>query len=84
MEDLSSRIRCPKLMDKIMTAEQAAAEIKDGMIIGTSGFTPAGYPKAIPLALAEAVEQKKVKKGDVVAISSMGAGFTWGGLVIRL
>ena len=57
MEDLSSRIRCPKLMDKIMTAEQAAAEIKDGMIIGTSGFTPAGYPKAIPLALAERVKK---------------------------
>lgn len=38
---------------------------------------------SIPLALAESVEAGKIKKGDVIAISSMGAGFTWGGLVIR-
>ena len=34
------RIRCPQLMNRIMSAEQAASLIKDGMIIGTSGFTP--------------------------------------------
>lgn len=39
---------------------------------------------SIPLALAESCENGKLKKGDVVAISSMGAGFTWGGLVIRI
>lgn len=39
---------------------------------------------SIPLALAESCESGKLKKGDVVAISSMGAGFTWGGLVIRI
>ncbi len=48
------RIRCPQLMNRIMSADQACCSlIKDGMIIGTSGFTPSGYPKAIPLALAE-------------------------------
>ena len=39
---------------------------------------------SIPLALAEACASGKIKKGDVVVISSMGAGFTWGGLVIRI
>lgn len=39
---------------------------------------------SIPLALAESFELGKIKKGDVVAISSMGAGFTWGGMVIRV
>ena len=39
---------------------------------------------SIPLALAEAVENGKITKGDVVLISSMGAGFTWGGLLIRI
>lgn len=39
---------------------------------------------SIPLALAKSCESGKLKKGDVVAISSMGAGFTWGGLVIRI
>jgi 3-oxoacyl-[acyl-carrier-protein] synthase-3 len=39
---------------------------------------------SIPLALAESIENGKIKSGDLVAISSMGAGFTWGGLVIRI
>lgn len=39
---------------------------------------------SIPLALAEAFAAGKIKKGDVVAISAMGAGFTWGGMVIRV
>ncbi len=47
-----SRIRQPELAAKVMTAEQAAALIRPGMTIGMSGFTGAGYPKAVPQALA--------------------------------
>ena len=47
-----SRIRHPELAAKVMTAEQAAALIQPGMTIGMSGFTGAGYPKAVPQALA--------------------------------
>lgn len=36
----------------IMGADEAAAMIEDGMTVGTSGFTPSGYPKAVPKALA--------------------------------
>ena len=36
-----------------MSAEAAAEFVKDGDNVGTSGFTPSGYPKAVPLALAE-------------------------------
>ncbi len=32
--------------------------IEPGMNIGTSSFTPAGYPKAVPLALAERMKQE--------------------------
>lgn len=39
---------------------------------------------SIPLALSESVANKKIKKGDLVLIPAMGAGFTWGGLLIRL
>lgn len=38
--------------DKKMTAEEAAELIEHNEVLGTSGFTPAGYPKAIPVALA--------------------------------
>lgn len=48
-----TRLRNPKLFDKIVTPEEAAAMIKDGMNVGTSGFTPSGYPKETTLALAK-------------------------------
>lgn len=54
---MDMRIRCEALKDKIMDATEAAKFFKKGMIVGTSGFTPAGYPKAVPLALAERGEE---------------------------
>lgn len=38
----------------------------------------------IPLALSEYMESGKIKKGDLVAFSAMGAGFTWGGALVRI
>ena len=38
----------------------------------------------IPIALAEAVKNGRIKKGDVIAISAFGAGLTWGGAVIKI
>ena len=38
---------------------------------------------SIPLALSESVAGGKIKKGDMVLIPAMGAGFTWGGLLLR-
>lgn len=46
------RIRLSTLHDKIMSAEQAAELIQDGMTVGMSGFTRAGEAKAVPAALA--------------------------------
>jgi succinyl-CoA:acetate CoA-transferase len=42
-----------KWLSKIISAADAAAMIEPNMTLGTSGFTPAGHPKVIPLALAE-------------------------------
>lgn len=50
---VEQRIKCATLRKKLVSAEDAAQLIKDGMVVATSGFTPAGYPKAVPLALAE-------------------------------
>jgi succinyl-CoA:acetate CoA-transferase len=49
----SNRIRNLALRSKIMSAEQAASLIPKGSNVGMSGFTGAGYPKAVPLALAD-------------------------------
>ena len=47
---------------KLMTAEEVAAKLPRKVTIGTSGFTPAGYPKVIPQAFANRIieEQKGV------------------------
>ncbi|WP_343315992.1 acetyl-CoA hydrolase/transferase family protein [Brucella sp. BE17] len=49
---LDARIRNTSLKNKIMSADQAAHLIEDGMIIGMSGFTRAGDAKAVPVAMA--------------------------------
>lgn len=54
---MDKRIRSKELEKKIMTAHEASLFIKDGMHIGTSGFTPSGYPKAVPIALAKRVRE---------------------------
>jgi len=67
------RLRCEKLIGKVVSAEQAAALIKDGMNVGTSGFTPAGYPKAVPLALAKRVKETGEKlKINLLTGASVG------------
>ncbi len=37
----------------------------------------------IPIALCEAWEAGKVKKGDLVCVAAFGSGFTWGASLIR-
>ncbi len=48
-----TRITCPVLSTRITGADEAARFIRPGATVGFSGFTGAGYPKAIPGALAE-------------------------------
>jgi 3-oxoacyl-[acyl-carrier-protein] synthase-3 len=38
---------------------------------------------SIPLALAEAVADGRVHRGDTVLMTGMGAGLTWGSAVLR-
>ncbi|QJU58951.1 acetyl-CoA hydrolase/transferase family protein [Sphingomonas sp. AP4-R1] len=52
---MSDRIAAPALRAKIATAAEAAALIRNGMTVGMSGFTGSGYPKAVPLALADRI-----------------------------
>ncbi|MBR2124867.1 MAG: succinate CoA transferase [Acetobacter sp.] len=50
---MTERIRNAALRSKVCSAEDAAAHIKNGDLVGASGFTGAGYPKAVPKALAQ-------------------------------
>ncbi len=52
-----TRIHHPAFRDKLMSAEDAARFINPGDSVGMSGFTGAGYPKAVPVALAERMKE---------------------------
>ncbi len=38
---------------------------------------------SIPLALSVALDDGRIKKGDLVMLEAMGGGFTWGAMLIR-
>jgi 3-oxoacyl-[acyl-carrier-protein] synthase-3 len=38
---------------------------------------------SVPLALAAGVEDGRIKRGDLVLLEAMGAGFTWGATLVR-
>lgn len=38
---------------------------------------------SIPIALSEAIEEGKIKRGDLVLLSAFGSGFTWGSILFE-
>jgi len=70
--EIRERIFRRELHEKITTAPEAAGLVRDGMHIGTSGFTPSGYPKVVPLALAQ-----RVRSGERLHVT-LGTGASVG------
>jgi len=66
----------------IMSAAERLGLPEEKVIINIERF---GNTTAatVPLALNDAVDQKRLKKGDLVLMVSVGAGFTVGALLIR-
>src|SRR5215208_4180929 len=58
---LQDRVRCKSLLNKVMKPEETIQFFKNGMNLGWSGFTPAGYPKVVPIAVAEHVEKNNLQ-----------------------
>jgi succinyl-CoA:acetate CoA-transferase len=69
---MDDRIRNLHALSKLTTPDEAALLIKDGMTVGTSGFTMAGYPKAVPLALARRAEAGEDIKITLITGASVG------------
>ena len=66
------RIRRPALMNKLMSADQAALLFKAGMTVGMSGFTRAGDAKALPAALVERARQGPPLQLSLLTGASLG------------
>jgi 3-oxoacyl-[acyl-carrier-protein] synthase-3 len=56
------------------------AEEKVVVTVDRHGNTSAA---SVPLALAAAVADGRIKKGDLVLLEAMGGGFTWGAVLLR-
>jgi 3-oxoacyl-[acyl-carrier-protein] synthase-3 len=68
---------------RISEAVQKSLELTEEQVfnnIQKYGNTTAA---SIPLCLAEAVEARGVKRGDLVVLAAFGAGFTWASAMIR-
>ena len=66
---LEERIRNKNLLKKVVSPEEAAALIKDGMIIGTaSGITPSG-PRNFFQALAGRGKRGELKEVTIWSVS---------------
>ncbi len=73
VNNIENRIRFESLLDKVVKAEEAVWLIEDGMTIATSGFTPSGYPKSVPLALARRKEDENLDlKVNLLTGASVG------------
>jgi acetyl-CoA hydrolase len=58
---LRQRVRRTSLYNKLVKPETLIPFFKDGMYVGWSGFTGVGYPKIMPVILADHVEREKLQ-----------------------
>lgn len=68
---------------RISQMVQRSLELRDDQVFNNImkyGNTTAA---SIPICLAEAVEARGVKRGDLVCLAAFGAGFTWGAALLR-
>lgn len=73
------------ITEKKCSAAQAAEMISDGQVLGLSGFTLAGYPKAVPSAIAARAEQLHAaqKPFQVTVFSGASTGDSCDGALAR-
>lgn len=72
MSNPIDRIKVKELQNRVVSAEEAASWITDGMTLGLSGFTRAGDAKAVPLALVQRADNEKFKV-NVYTGASLGS-----------
>ncbi|TWT06607.1 acetyl-CoA hydrolase/transferase family protein [Planococcus sp. CPCC 101016] len=72
MDKKLRRIKAIELQNRVVSADEAASWIEDGMTLGLSGFTRAGDAKAIPYALVRRAETEQFKV-NVFTGASLGS-----------
>ncbi|MCC2096824.1 MAG: ketoacyl-ACP synthase III [Hyphomicrobiales bacterium] len=69
--------------ERIIDASADKIGLDKNKIVKTVSLHGNTSAASVPLALAAAVEDGRIKRGDIVMIEAMGGGFTWGSAIIR-
>ena len=72
---MSNRVDYEPFKKLIVSAEEAAEHVNNGDRVGISGFTGAGYPKALPTAIAEKAKAAH-EKGEEFKIDLLSGAST--------
>jgi len=68
---------------RIMEATAKKLGIPESKVIATVANHANTSAASIPLALDAAMRKKKIKPGDLVAMTAIGAGLAWGSVLVR-
>lgn len=68
---------------RIIDASAKKLKIAPEKVVTTVNLHGNTSAASIPLAIDVAVKDGRVKKGDIVMLEAMGAGFTWGSVLLR-
>ena len=68
---------------RIIDASAKKLGIADEKVVVTVDHHGNTSAASVPLALCEAVQDGRIKKGDLVLLEAMGGGFTWGAVLLR-
>lgn len=68
---------------RIIDASAKKLGIADEKVVVTVDRHGNTSAASVPLALAEATADGRIKRGDLVLLEAMGGGFTWGAVLLR-
>ncbi|APH72958.1 beta-ketoacyl-ACP synthase III [Aquibium oceanicum] len=68
---------------RIIDASAKKLGIADEKVVITVHLHGNTSAASVPLALSAAVQDGRIKKGDLVLLEAMGGGFTWGAVLVR-
>lgn len=69
--------------ERIIDATAQKLNLPDERVVKTVARHGNTSAASIPLALAEAVHDGRIQKGDLMLLEGLGAGLTWGGALVR-
>jgi 3-oxoacyl-[acyl-carrier-protein] synthase-3 len=68
---------------RILDATARKLRIDSAKVISTVALHANTSAASVPLALSTAIEDGRIKPGDLLILEAMGGGFTWGSSLVR-